>query len=378
MGDLYGKLTRFLLWERQYSVTSEEDFVDFHETVSLSEYIDSKMDSRLFPFVVPLGYYAIWATVCWYERYLTEFVSEMYPHVFTVVLMIVLQTLVWFDQRGKEVVLGIRDAFDTSERQYFSFMGLFVERLYEPFHWTRKPGDRSVHRPTAVVYAIGFVLLVGVTIRHPGSISYVIGTDWGRMPWALKLMYFVPLLIAGAVATYNLWVDVVGAVFLGKRIAEFPVKLDVTRLDRHLGLNIYSAFIFRGLVAYLIVLTIAGVFVVQTLSLLTLSGYVLMTLFPVVGTIGAHYGLYKSIRRSKADQLEDLKELYEDEMEYWFQQTEPPTYSTSDDSLRTLILAKREIERIPDWPFDINQLRELAVLIFASNASVIVRVVVGL
>lgn len=362
------------VWEPRADVTTEKAFEEYHDRVSIANFVDDHvMDHRLVPVVLPLGYYAVWALVSRYYGRLSEFLGQTYPKAFTLGFAIVLVTLLWFDRRGREVVLEIRDSFDATDREYYSFMGRFVERLYEPFPWTRTPKDRRVHRPTVCVGACGLLAFLALLVFAPTVLAAFVGHEWRNLPLGLQVLYGVSLAVVGVAATYNLWVDAVAGIYLGGRIARFDLHLDVTRIENHLGLRTYSEFVFRGLVAYLVELTVSGVFVVRQRNSYVLAAYLGLTMLAIVGGAVAHYGLFKAIKSTKEAQLRRLKRRYASEMDAWFGTGDIGGHAASEESLREFLLAKREVERIPDWPFDVNRLVELLVLVFASNLSVALR-----
>lgn len=378
MASTAERLRSAFVWEPEAGVTSEEGFEEYHDEVSIANFVDDHLpDPWLLPVVFPLGYYAVWTLVARYYGRLSEFLAQTYPKAFTLGFVIVLATLLWFDRRGREVVLEIRDSFDATDREYYSFMGRFVERLYEPFPWTRTPERRRVHRPTVCAGGCGLLAFLALLVLAPTVLASFVGHEWRGLPLGLQVLYAVSLAIVGVAATYNLWVDVVAGIYLGSRIARFDVRLDVTRIDTHLGLRTYSEFVFWGLVAYLAELTVSGFFVVRQRNLYVLLAYLGLTMLAIVGGAVAHYGLFKAIKSSKEAQLQRLKRRYGPEMETWFGTGYVGGHAASEESLRAFLLAKREIERIPDWPFDVNRLAELLVLVVASNLSVAFRLLLA-
>lgn len=365
--------SRFV-WDDHAGIETQKGLVQFHDEVSLeSVLLAAGVPPWLFAVGVPLGLWLVGGVLSYATGYFSPFVSNSFVPVFAVDLFLVLATVVWLDRRGIEVILEIRDVFDTTDEAYYAFFGEMLERIYEPLRWSLWPSERRIHRATTLAYAFGVVtFLVIPHLWTPTALSSLTGTDWTNVPTLLRYYFVALYLVVLGVGVLVGWVVSVGVVFMGWRITRFDVRLDVTRKASHLGLEPYSRLLFTAAFAYLLELVVSSLFVVQEANVLLVVGYGIMTLIPIVGVIGGHYGLSRSIKRTKDERLAYYRTEFSNTLQYWF--TGHATWKgTPPGRVETFLAVKDEIEDVPDWPFDTQLVLRLAIAVVASNVSILFR-----
>lgn len=363
-----------LVWSNRVSIESREELVEFHDEVSLeSALLAAGVPPRLFVVGVPFGLYLVGAALSYATGRFPTFVGNPFVPVFAVDLFLVLATVIWLDRRGIEVILEIRNVFDTTDEAYYGFFGEMLERIYEPIRWSLWPSERRIHRATTMAYTFGIVaFLVVPHVLTPIALSSLTGTDWPNLPLLLQCYFLLLYLIVLGVGVLVGWVVSVGVVFMGWRITRFDVRLDVTRKASHLGLEPYSRLIFTAAFAYLLELVVSSVFVVREANVLLLVGYAIMTLIPVVGVFGGHYGLSRMIKRAKDERLSRYRTEFSSALQYWFTD-DATSKGTPPGRVETFLVVKEEVENVPDWPFDTQLVLRLAIAVIGSNASILFR-----
>jgi hypothetical protein len=308
---------------------------------------------------------------------LDAFLANAFPVVVAFNVLVWLATLLWLDRRGLAVVLGMREAFDVSDERYYGFFADMLERLYAPLPWTSTDRDCFIHPPTALFLVLGFVAFLGVPwALSPTNLSDLVGVAWTELPTAMRAYYVVVYAFVLGVGVLSGWIASVGSVYMGRRIADFSVRLDVTRHRERLGFGDYGGMLLRGALAALLAVTVSALYVSQDANPYLVVGYAFVTLVPVVGLFAASYGVYRAVRRAKTERLDDLRETYDDVLHDWFLADRVHRYAPADD-LDTFLAAKREVERLPEWPVNASGIAQLLAAVVASNLSLVLQLVVS-
>lgn len=348
----------------------EAAFEELYAQLGIVERLDARgIRPSLVPVTLPVALFLSGVAVSAYYDQLGTYVTSGSSLVVCFNFAVFLATVLWADHRGPSVVADIRDVFDVDDDRYYGFFGRLVTRLYEPFPWTGGPDGTGqwFHAPTAVAFA-GLTALLFVLAKVTPLMTLLTRTNWSSLPTGFKAFLLFQFLVPIGASVLVAWVVVVLLVFMGVRARSLDVRLDPTRAESHLGLEPYSRLALRMGYASLLLLTTSGVFVIQAPEPSMLLAYGYLSILPLVGVVGGNYGLHRAILQAKRRRFAHLRETYADELEHWF-------FGTADEvepdrSIEEFLEVKREIEALPDWPFDVQRFVELLLLAVVSNLSV--------
>lgn len=359
--------------EQRTNDPPDTEFEDFYSRVSICERVRRyDVSPWSLPLVLPVALFLTGAAVSGWYGLLWTYLTSGSSLVLCFNFAVFLTTLLWVDQRGPAVVVDIREVFAVSDERYYDFFRRLVERVYEPFPWSPRPAGTSIHRPTSVAFLGGMAVLLVAAELTP-VMSTLTRTQWTTLPTPLQGYYLLQFLVPlGAVVLVG-WITLVMLVFMGVRVAQLPMRLDVTRSDSYLGLQPYSQFVLRIGYSYLVLLTTTGLFIIQTPRPTLVVVYGSLSIVPIVGVIGGNYGLHRAIVRAKRRRLDHLRESHADELRYWFLGSSDGT--TVDHDLVSFLQVKREIDALPNWPFDIQRFVELLLLAVVSNLSILSKLI---
>lgn len=364
-----------LFGRRGSPADDESSFEELYADLSVVERLNGHgVNPWLVPVALPTALFLTGAGVSAYYGHLGTYVASGSSLVLCFNFAVFLASVLWADRRGASVVADIRDVFDVDDDRYYGFFGRLVARLYAPFPWTGSAdgSGRWVHVPTAVAFA-GLTASLLVLAKVTPLMTLLTRTNWSTLPTALKAFFLVQFLVPIGASVFVAWVVVVLLVFMGVRVRSLDVKLDPTRAESHLGLEPYARLALRVGYASLLLLTTSGVFVIQTPEPTMLLAYGYLSVLPLVGVVGGNYGLHRAILQAKRRRIAHLRETYADELEHWFLGTADEV--EPDRSIHEFLEVKREIESLPNWPFDIQRFAELLLLALVSNLSVLYNLV---
>lgn len=363
------------LGRKTNDVDSRESFIEFHQSASIRRAF-APLPGGIWTIVLvtPGLLYATGIAASAATGRLDDFLANSFPVVVAVDVFLWLLTLAWLDRRAVEVIVDMRSAFDVTDGIYYSFVGNFVERVYAPIPWAPADRVKGVHPPTAFFFVAGFLAFIGVphTI-DPSNLDALVGVAWTNLPAVMRIYYLVMYAFVLGVGVLSSWIVTVGIVYMGRRIASLPVKLDVTRHVERLGFDEYGGLVLRCSFVTLVAVTVSGFQVSRDANPYLVMGYGFVTLVPVVGLVGTSYGIYRAIKRAKTQQLCTLRETHRDALDDWFLDGDLDRYAPTGYDLHAFVTAKREIERLPEWPVNVNGVAQLLAAVVASNLSLLLR-----
>jgi hypothetical protein len=299
----------------------------------------------------------------------------VYP--FNIVLIanifLVLLSVYVFESDFVDVLIEIRDVFEMTDTDYYSFFGTMLGVVYVVSPFKHDSSDRRIY----IFNRLVFLTLVALNV----IVINAVGIEPVALSFSLRSAVYVSgLLLIGAVHTiggyFLFWAAVVFVYFLGYRIRDFDVRLDATKSPENLGLERYGTFIFKILTIPFIALVITGwtgfIRPNVMIYLLTICGSVLIPL----AFVGSQYGLHIAIQRAKEERLQDLRDSYAADIDMYFSSASSgnTVNETSDVRINSMLSVKNEIDKLPEWPANIQRLKQIGIGLLIPNFPIILNV----
>ena len=367
----------WFIWEHEEEIESESDLREYHDRIRLTP--KSKSVSRIYFWTVgiPAVFVGIGGMMSWWYGFVGHFFWIPMVSAFGVVLGIAVFNILWLDRNGIETLVAMSTAF-SDQKAYYRLMGEFVERTYEPLPHVARRKNRSAHVPVLAAMSVGIILFVIFPpVFFESSLSALIGVEWSQIPVALQT-YFLGLFFVGViVGSLTSWVVVVGVVYFGVKIQELDIRLEITRKRQKLGLQPYNRGIGMSLFCYFLAYASTTVFAFQEPNPVFITGAFIMSSLAIGGFIASQYGLHRAIVNSKEKRLAELRSEFEQDLEYWFEHSEPNP--SSDDlgagEMAEFLAVQESIEQIPEWPINITSIYGVFSATVASNFWIILQIV---
>lgn len=367
-----------IVWDKHQETTSSAQLSEFHSSVSLTENLEQWVSPHLLLVAILVLLTGVGEVLVVLSGAPSDSLRTPFFGLFVVNLVLAVETILWLDRTGIDTIERIRPAFAMSDREYYTFMGQMVERIYEPLPHTPRPDGRKVHRPVTIFFVLGLVCLVFVPMWiEPEWMSNLIGVQWSTLPIGMKLYFIGILAVATVIGVLTSWIVVTGAVYMGYRVRDVRINLDVTRARDNLGLAPYASLTLRALFLYLLAYFVTTLVVFREPSRLYISVALIMSVLPMIGLVGSQYGLHVAIARSKQVRLEELRDEFSDDIDQWFyfEDPEPTDVSGDEREITEFLSAKEAIEDLPDWPINVGSVAQLVSATFASNVWVGLQIV---
>ncbi len=299
---------------------------------------------------------------------LPHMVQNSFLAVYFTNLLLVLWLLVWVDSRLLKTILASADAFE-SDQEYYHMIGTFVVRIYEVLPWAPRPHGHRLHRPTTGLFiGISLVFVALPLTIAPAELLPVL-TGGAQVPLLVIGYYVVLLLLAAWIVAINIWEIFVGIVFLGIRVQRLQLRLEAAALHEEptIGLESFTAVFVVMHLWYFAILSLNGLLFLHSPTRLQILAYLLFAILPVAGFVGSQYGLHRAIVRSKRRRLQAIEEAYGEDLRAWFGHETPDAFDR-EDTIRAILVFKRELHAIPNWPIN---LQAISKVLFGSLVSLL-------
>lgn len=354
-------------------ITTPQDLTDYYDSVGFSSNIANYGISLLQLVLVIPSFTFFLTLVSKNIGYRTFFVLFPFNIVLSANTFLVLLSIYVFESDFTDVVISIRDVFEMTDSMYYSFFGKMVGVMYIVSPFKHDSTDRRV----LIFNRMAFVLLATLNI----ATIYSVGIDSVTINLGIPaVIYLLCLLLIGVVhiigSYFLFWAAAVFIYFLGYRIKEFDIRLDATKAPENLGLEPYGTFVIKLLSLPFLALIITGWtgFIQPNILvyLLTICGSVLIPL----AFVGSQYGLHTAIQRAKEERLRDLRESYAEDIDVHFssKSLDFDSIDNSEARINSMLSVKNEIENLPEWPANINRLKQAGFGLFLPNLPMVMDV----
>jgi len=250
---LVGGVYDFLIWDHKWKTTSQEEFEELFSEARVKTLVNDYIgiSPLLFVFLIPVCGYLSGLLLSWLGGVERQFLRSRFIIVFFIDLTLAVGAVIWLEDMLARAVINMRECFDVEDEVYYEFMGDFLERTTEPLPHVSYRKGKILHRPSLFLSLFGGIFLVIFpVIFYPGQISGVIGFELAGLYTPLQVYILSLLLVAVIVGTLVSWVILTSTVYLGVRIQNHRVRLDITKTPNNLGFTPYSNAVFISLSAY--------------------------------------------------------------------------------------------------------------------------------
>ena len=344
--SMYRVRVRTLVREHPEPVGSEKDLRDYYRRVSSRKNLKRLGISPWFVVGgVPLAMF-VSGLILNHTGSDHALVSFPALAVIWVDMFILLFLMFWGEKRLLDTLTEIRPAFAFKDREYYRFVGRFLQRLYEPSPFADRDDEIRFHLMSVTTYCLTFMLLLVLATRLPEQLVVVDGSG----P-SIALQAYVVLTIAfvNFGLCQGFWTTGCLVWFMGIRAIDKPIRISAARSVDNLGLRPYGEFILHAALIGFSGILVSGLGYLASPHPLLMVVTVLGSVLLIAWYIGAQYGLHKSMVQAKRERLKQLNETYVNFADHCFDTT-AETSAEFINETRSLLDLKREIEKLPTWP----------------------------
>lgn len=323
---------------------------------------------------LPATVYLLGLTCRWLgvETFLTRS-----PHtaVFSADVFVLLFLMYYGEHRFVPVLEQMRPSFEMDDADFYTFFGRLADKLYVSLPFTPHSLENRLYVLSRAVLAVSVTAMLVAAV----AVAWTPLAPLGPVGSALYLVFLGAMAVLAGFAIYGgVWWGGVVALYMGVKVADCRIRLDITRAADNLGLRPYGVHVLKVSTIVFVGLGIAAWTLVSRFNLFSLAlvgagVLVLPTLF-----VGSQYGLHRAIQHSKAARLRELRGTYTDDLDRWFSDRAVEQRPTSDLEehvrVHSMIMTKREIEALPEWPTKTRDFGQVLLLALAYNFGVVVNV----
>lgn len=300
------------------------------------------------------------------------------PHtaVFSADVLVLFFLIHFGETRFLPVLEQMRPSFEMDDTDFYTFFGRLADKLYVSLPFTPHSFENRLYLLSRAVLVVSITAMLGAAV----AVAWTPLSGLGLVSSVLYLIFLGTMVVLSGFAIYaGIWWGGVVALYMGVKVADCQIRLDITRTSDNLGLRPYGIHVLKISAIVSVGLAIAAWTLVSRFNLFSLvlvgAGIVVLpTLF-----VGSQYGLHRAIQHSKDRRLQDLRGTYTDDLDRWFSdrpvEQQPASDLEEQVRVHSMIMTKREIEALPEWPTKARDFAQVILLGLAYNFGVVVNLV---